>query len=151
MKQKHGLLILFVIILLFSSCGLPESMYSNVVIERLDFADKLGNDNGIATEEELEVVDSFFQSNSKAYFLGGSFSSYEEPLNIETVQSNFIITSSLYGSEDDLRNAFEGIGIRTPLVGVYIVEYDSEITITHIYRAPGPNVSDGKWERVEVE
>ncbi len=151
MKTKAILIIMFVLALMLVSCLNQESVYHSFAINVNTFADELGDENGAASAEELTVVSEYFQDNDKAYFLTGSLNDYTDPLNSIELQLNFFMNSQLYPSETDMRNAFEGVGIKTSWVAIYVAELNSdEIVITHIYRAPGPNVYEGDWERVEV-
>jgi len=142
---------MFVSVLMLISCQDQEPVYHSFAVDMNTFADELGDENGLASRVELASVSEYFQENDKAYFLAGSLNNYDEPLNANDIKTNFNVISSLYNSELELREAYNGVGIKTPWVSVYIVEgQGNTLIVTHIYRAPGPNVYEGDWERVEV-
>ncbi|MEA3391818.1 MAG: hypothetical protein U9Q91_02440 [Candidatus Marinimicrobia bacterium] len=152
MKTKAISSIMFVLALMLISCLDQESVYHSFTIDINTFADEFGDENGAASTDELAALSEYFQENNKAYFLAGSLNEYIVPLNSNELQSDFFMNSQLYPSETDMRNDFEGEAIRTPWVAIYVAALNSdEIVITHIYRAPGPHIFDGSWERVEVE
>lgn len=146
------LTLLLLVSLMAISCVEQEVVYNSVTIDKFIFADEMGNEDGSASIDELNAVSEYFLNNSLAYFLLGSLNDYDAPLAGSGVISGFNIMSDLYSSETQMREAFDGVGIKTPWVTISLaILVDGEITITHIYRAPGPNVSEGNWERVEVE
>ncbi|MCK5816960.1 MAG: hypothetical protein KAH15_03055 [Candidatus Marinimicrobia bacterium] len=152
MKTKAILLVMFILAFMLISCLDQESVYHSFAIDMNTFADELGDKDGTASTNEITTVTEYFQENNRAYFLVGSLNEYTVSLNSGELQSDFFINSQLYPSETDMRNDFEEEAIRTPWVAIYVAEINSdEIVITHIYRAPGPNVFEGDWERVEVE
>ncbi len=155
MKTKSVLIVLLLVIsLIFTSCFEENAVYKSIIINLNDFADAMGDCDGAASTEEIEAVNEYFLNNSLAYFMIGSLNIYDPPISGSEFANRFHIMSlsEIYSSENQMREAFEGVGIKTPWVAISLaILIDGDITITHIYRAPGPNVYEGAWERVEVE
>ena len=137
-------------ILIFTQCMFEKTQNSLVIIDKELFADRLGNYNDMLDEGELALVDSFFQVNDYAYALGPGFSLYENAIPADTLQKHLLIWSDIFASEQDLRDDFKGIGIKTPWVGIYKMVYDVHINVNTYYRAPGPNVYGGEWEELDI-
>jgi hypothetical protein len=128
----------------------------SVAVDESVIADVVGNCDGTASADELSQLQSFFSQHSTAWFMGVF------PLTLEESDRNevpsdvvFVLFGRyrLYGpyeSETDLRNAYKGVGIDTPYVGIYVIEKDADYTITHLYRSGGDGVYDGSWKEIAI-
>ncbi len=137
-------------ILIFTQCMFENPQNNVVIIDKELIADRLGNSNEILEEGELALVDSFFQVNDHAYALGPGFFAYENAIPADTLRKHLFFWSEIFASEQDLRDHYEGIGIKTPWVVIYKMAYDANVYVNTYYRAPGPNVYGGEWEELEI-
>ncbi len=116
------------------------SVAASVVVDESVIADVLGDCDGAASSDELAQLDSFFSQHSTGWFVGVFPLTLEESDRNE-VSSDVVFVMfgryRLYGpyeSETDLRNAYKGVGIDTPYVGIYVIEKGADYTVTHLYK-----------------
>jgi hypothetical protein len=149
---------LLVVVTLFAlGCNsTPHSTVQGVVVYKSVIADVLGDCDGAASADELGQVQSYFSQHGIGWFMGVFPFTMEESDKSEIsaeVLGELFGEYRLYGSyesETDLRNAYQGVGIDTPYVGIYVIEKDAGYTITHLYRSGGDHVYDGNWKEIEI-
>ena len=130
-------------ILLISSCKSPTSNQQDkiVAINMSTLADNFGDNNGLTSNTELDSLNSYFNLNEYAWFLGGV--PFQDSLGTTYSFRNHIHP---YPTEQQLRNAFEGIAIRTLYVTIIVLaKTNSQIVLEQCYTAPGPDISHGIW------
>ncbi len=152
MKQIVYSIIMFSVLLLFPNCEKSvESQESTVVtIDKISVADMLGNNDGNTTDEEIAKLDSFYNINNTGYAVGGGYNNYGNSIPADTVKKYFHVYSPLCKNEIELRNAYKGIAIKTPYVGIFVMNSNTGIKIIKLFRASGPNVCNGAWEEIKI-
>ena len=127
-----------------------------VPVDKKIVADGFGDDDGIASEDELMYVEEYFNVNQEAWCLGGFPRGYwgqtqiPADIVINTFHANLKIDGP-YKSELALREAYEGLSIRTPYVGIYLLVLSNEEYKITRYFCSGPEVSEGDWTPMEIE
>ncbi len=149
--------VLAVVMLSILGCeSTPHSTAQGVAVDESVIADVLGDCDGAASSDELTQLDSFFSQHSTGWFMGVFPFTWEERDKSEVsaeALGELFGRYRLYGpheSETDLRNAYQGVGIDTPYVGIYVIEKDAGYTIKHLYRSGGDHVYDGEWKEIEI-
>ncbi|MCK4352295.1 hypothetical protein KAW65_02690 [candidate division WOR-3 bacterium] len=153
--MRITILIWTIIIFLLVGCNKLNHQYKvTIPVNKEIVADGVGDHNGIASEDELKFIEEYFNSDPEAWCMGYFPLSYAGKTQIpaDTVLWAFKQNSLAgpYKSETELREAFKGVNIRTPCVGVYVLILDEECEITHLFRAPGPQFSKSEWIQMKV-
>ena len=142
------------IISIFSCDLLTEQKETKIYLEKHTIADGFGNHNGAASRDELDFINDYFKDNHVSWCIGAFPSRYWESniMPADTVIWAFKLMKLIgpYVSEEELRKAFEGINIRIPFVGVYVVRQNQEYEIYKYFRAPGPNISIAEWIEIRI-
>ena len=119
-------------------------------------ADGFGDHNGDASEEELDFINDYFNSSQEAWTIGSNAAGYESE-DVHTIPSDIVVKSfkgirlwGPYTSENDLRQELNGISIRTPFVGIYVLTRRSQCCILRFFRAPGPKVGEANWDEFQI-
>lgn len=137
---------------LFINCKTStEPVTGGVSINKEIVADYLGDHNGITTETELETLNQYFSKNDKAWVVGSGFNRLENEIHSDTLIKYFSIQSPLFKSKTELKDHYKNKNIRTPFVGIYVMESNRQIIFRKIFRAPGPNIYSSVWQEVQIK
>jgi hypothetical protein len=128
-----------------------EPIAKGVSIDRKIVADCLGEHDGITTQAELETLNQFFSINDKAWAVGSGFNRPGNEIPSDTLQKHFLIFPPLFRNEIELRDNYKGVVIKTPFVGIYVLESNKDIMVVKLFIAPGPNVYSGVWQEVQIK
>ena len=144
-----------VLLLLLQCKGLRYQYEVTVVVDEEVVADGFGNHDGTASEDELKSMEEYLSSNEEAWSVGYIPHRYWGPVTVipaDTVLYAFKENRLLgpYESEERLREAYEGVGFRTPYVGVYVIVSGEAYEITKFFRAPGGGFSESEWVRMKI-
>ena len=152
MKRIINSILIITSIFIFENCdnGLENNETNNVMIDKNIVADMLGNNDTNATKEEIAKVDSFYNISDTGFAVGSGYSNFGNSIPADTIKKYFHIYSPLCKNETELREAYKGISIKTPYVGIFIMKSNKGIIIIKLYRAPGPNVYGGNWEEIKI-
>lgn len=150
MKTKQYFLSL--IFLGFVACEsiTHEKQISTIKISIEKLADQLGDKNGATTLEELNFINDFFDNSKQMWVITNCLCSDCKIILGNDVLSHFCTQGIAYNSEDDLRDTNEGISIKTPFIGIALIERKINLEITKIYRSPGANFSSSSWDEIEI-
>lgn len=113
-------------------------------------ADQLGDENEDASSDELNYIDQYFQLNNEMWLITNCLGMEGETVNSETVKKYFLPQSKPYPSEENLRNENVGISIKTPLIGITVLQRTNSLIITKTYRSPGPNFASSDWTKLKI-
>ena len=152
MKRIINSILIITSIFIFENCdnGLENNETNNVMIDKNIVADMLGNNDTNATKEEIAKVDSFYNISDTGFAVGSGYSNFGNSIPADTIKKYFHIYSPLCKNETELREAYKGISIKTPYVGIFVMKSNKGIIIIKLYRAPGPNVYGGNWEEIKI-
>ena len=152
MKLLTKLFLISSFLLIFSHCdnGVENNVSSDVKIEKRIVADMLGNNDGITSEEEIFKVDSFYNTNEIGFAIGSGYINFGSSIPADTIKKYFHVYSPISKNETELREAFKGISIRTPVIGIFVMKSNNGISVIKLYRAPGPNIYGGTWNEIEI-
>src|SRR4030042_622916 len=117
-----------------------EPITEGVPINRKIVADCLGDHDGITTQTELETLDQYLLANNEAWAVGSGLTRFGNKISSDSLRGCFLIWAPLFRNETELRDYYKNVGIRTPFVGIYILESNKHILVIKIFRAPGPNI-----------
>jgi hypothetical protein len=128
----------------------PKNVQNNVVIDRDILADMLGNNNKIASKEELAKLDNFFSINDVGWVVGEGYIRFGNSIPADTIKKYFQLYSPLYKDKAELRDAYSTIStIVTPVVGIFAFKSNNEIIIERLYRVTGYVDSD-IWQEIKI-
>ena len=127
-----------------------EPLAKGVSIDRKIVADCIGNHDGITSQAELDSLYHYFHINDKGWAVGAGLTRYVDKIPPDSLIDHFLIWGPLFINETELRDFHKGIGIRTPFVGIYVLESNKNIMVVKFYRAPGPNVYSGEWQELQI-
>ena len=152
MKRIINSILIITSIFIFENCdnGLENNETNNVMIDKNIVVDMLGNNDTNATKEEIAKVDSFYNISDTGFAVGSGYSNFGNSIPADTIKKYFHIYSPLCKNETELREAYKGISIKTPYVGIFVMKSNKGIIIIKLYRAPGPNVYGGNWEEIKI-
>ncbi len=152
MKRIIDSILIISFLFIFTHCdnSVENNASSDVIIDKNVVADMLGNNDGKTSEEEVVKVDSFYNTSDVGFAVGSGYSNFGNSVPADTIIKYFHIYSPLCKSETELRDAYNGISIRTPYVGIFVMKSNKGIIVIKLYRAPGPNVSGGSWDEIKI-
>ena len=152
MSNNLFLLIIFITTFtLFINCETStEPVTEGLPVNRKLVADCLGDHDGITTSTELETLNQYFVSNEEAWVVGSGLNQFEDEIPSDILQKNFLIDPPLFRNETELREHYKDVNIRTPFVGIYVLESHKQILVIKIFRAPGPNISNSVWKELQI-
>jgi hypothetical protein len=127
-----------------------EPLAKGVSIDREIVADCTGNHDGITTQTELDSLNQYFLINDKGWAVGSGLTRFGDKIPPDSLRDHFLIWGPLFINETELRDFHKGIGIRTPFVGIYVLESNKNIMVVKLFRAPGPNVYSGDWQELQI-
>ncbi|MCK5454124.1 MAG: hypothetical protein KAJ16_07175 [Calditrichia bacterium] len=127
-----------------------EPLAKGVSINREIVADCLGNHDRITTQSELDSLNHYFLINDEAWAVGSGLTRFGNKIPSDSLKKYFLISSPLFMNETELRDFHKGIGIRTPFVGIYVLESNKNIMVVKLFRAPGPNIYSGEWQKLQI-
>jgi len=149
---RFGLVILLSLLLL--SCDNSDDFEEvTVLFDRENIADRFGNKDGITSSQELLDLDQYFETNDEAWCISNCPSGYRTGSEIpsEVVSEKvYIVQGEPYPSEKSLRQANDGMSIKTPYITISVLRSDSQITLFKIYRSPGPRFAKATWTRMRI-
>ena len=156
LKNFYALVIIFSLILIFPGCGLsPENNDITIQIDENLLADAFGDHDGSVSAEELEKIEDFFFKNHDVWCIDGYPSDYWESneIPVERIKECFGSMRPIgpYKSEAELRKKWEGINIRTPFLGVYVLRKTNGYVLYKMYRSPGPRISTAEWVEISIK
>lgn len=128
----------------------PSEEEVEVEISKEYLADQLGDKNEEASENELVYVEDYFKTNSEMWLITDCMSQESESVNSDTVLKYFLPQSKPYSSEEKLRNENIGISIRTPWIGITVLQKTNSLFVTKTYRSPGPNFASVDWIKLKI-
>ena len=151
----------FLVISAAIGCDSPtESPSRSLLLDRQVVADVFGNHDGVTSSDELQALDNFFEANTEAWCV----SSLSEQLwnsdeaSADKVKACFVAMATRpYPSEQALRQAYEGINIRTPYVSIVVLHNNNfvneniQFQVTKFFRSPGPGISSAHWDVLTVK
>lgn len=138
-------------IILMINCKLStESTAQGVSIDRKIVADCLGDHNGITTQTELDSLNDYFLINDKGWAVGSGLTRFGNQIPSDSLQKHFLIYGPLFVNETELRNSYKDISIRTPFVGIYVLESNTNIIVVNLFKAPGPNIYSAEWQELQI-
>jgi len=147
---------LYLFFLVFGCEKSTEPIGEGAPIDINIVADGFGDHNGSASESELEFIKEYFNSNQQAWLIGAFAHGYESE-EVHTIPSDIVVKvfkgirlRGPYTSENDLRQNLDGISIRTPFVGIYVLTRSSQCLIIRFFRSPGPKVGEAEWEEFQI-
>ena len=148
--------ILFIIPLI---CFCDKSTNPATVIAEIDIsiiADGFGNHDGVSSDFELADIVEHFNNYSEAWAIGAIMTKYRDP-SVEHILSDDLISmiqsaalNGPYYDEKHLRDQLEGMSIRTPRVGIYVIRYDENCVIVRFFRAPGARIGEQEWTELTI-
>jgi hypothetical protein len=150
-------LFIFVSLFIFSSTLLinckssTELIAKGVSIDRKIVTDCLGDHDGITTQTELDSLNHYFLFNEKAWAVGLGLTRFGDYIPSDSLRERFLILGPLFKNETELRNFYKGVVIKTPFVGIYVLESNKDIMVVKLFRAPGPNIYSGIWQEVKIK
>ena len=152
MKQIINSILFISFLFIFAHCdnSVENNGSSDVIIDKNVVADMLGNNDGITSEEEVIKVDSFYNISDIGFAVGSGYSNFGNSIPADTIIKYFHVYSPLCKNEAELRDAYKGIGIKTPYVGIFVMKSNKGIMVIKLYRAPGPNVYGGNWDEIKI-
>ena len=152
MKRIINSILIITSLFIFTHCdnSVENNESNNVIIDKNVAADMLGNNDGNTTEEEVAKVDSFYNISDIGFAVGSGYSNFGNSIPADTIKKYFHIYSPLCKNETELRNAYKGISIKTPYVGIFVMKSNKGIMVIKLYRAPGPNVYGGNWDEIKI-
>ncbi len=152
---QTGLFAVLTITLIACSSKSPtESGSAEVTFDRNAVADLFGNDDGVASSQEVTALNDYFSANAEAWCITdlGQESWYSQEVDAARVKTYVEgMATHPYASEQALRKAYEGMSIRTPFVSVSVLLRGDRIAVTKFFRSPGPNISTAEWEELAVK
>ncbi len=113
-------------------------------------ADQLGDKNEDASSNELKFIDGYFQANNEMWLITNCLGREGETVNCDTVKKYFLPQSLPYSSEENLRKENIGISIKTPLIGITVLQRTNSLIISKTYRSPGPNFASLDWIKLKI-
>jgi len=152
MKTSKLFLFLIFVIISFISCEnnteSEELVTVEISLEKL--SDQLGDKDGTASVEELQFVEKYFQTNNEMWIITNCMNESNETVKADVVKNSFSIQSTPFSSEAKLRNENEGASIRTPFIGITLIEQNSVIEIVRTFRSHGANFASDSWDEIKI-
>lgn len=148
--------VLSLVVVLVTGCkstSSPEELQNGVQLDRNSVADKFGDNNGTATAQELQSVVDYFAANDSAWCLQTYplQDAAATTISAQQVKDSFILQTHPYSSEQAIRSAFDGIGIRTLNVSVVVLkQLNGQINAISFYHSPGATFSSANWTRLKI-
>jgi len=114
-------------------------------------ADRIGNNDGSVSIEELNHVKSHFSEYREGWFTGiFKLINVSDPnLTAETVLEYFHAFTELSPNESSLREQYGMGGPKTPVI-IYKIVYNNRYFITECYTCSGSMVYDGEWTKINI-
>ncbi len=152
MKRIINLILIITSLFIFEHCdnSLENNETNNVIIDKNVAADMLGNNDGNTSEEEVTKVDNFYNKSDIGFAVGSGYSNFGNSIPADTIKKYFHIYAPLCKNETELREAYKGISIKTPYVGIFVMKLNKGIIVINLYKAPGPNIYGGTWEEIKI-
>ena len=157
MKKSSILVAIILIVFLFNFCD--KSTNPATVIAEVDIsiiADGFGNHDGVSSDFELADITKHFNNYTEAWAIGAIMQKYRDS-RVTYVSSDDLILmiksislAGPYYDEKHLRNQLEGMSIRTPWVGIYVLRYDENCMIVRFFRAPGARIGEQEWTELTI-
>lgn len=126
----------------------PTNEKAQISIEQL--ADRFGDCNDEISNEEVEYAQEYFSKNKEAWIITSHLNNHKEAVPADTVSKRFLVLSRPFKSSSELRNAYKGIAIRTPVVGICKIIYDQNYYVVELYNCPGASVYSSAWKRIII-
>jgi len=128
----------------------PSDEQVQVEISKEYLADEFGDQNGIASDLELEFVKEYFNIHGEMWLVTRCMKREGNTVKADTVKKYFKPMSIPYSSEEKLRSENIRSSIRTPLIGITIVTKSSDYEVTKTFRSPGPKYSEAEWVELKI-
>ncbi|MBN2000233.1 hypothetical protein JW935_21970 [candidate division KSB1 bacterium] len=117
-------------------------------------ADGFGDFDGKTSESELEFISKYFANHQQAWAIGSIPAKYKNGkaklIPAETVKNTLGYSALVgpYTSEKNLRQELAGFSIRTPFVGIYVLDRNRQCCLIRFFRAPGPQIGTADWDEL---
>jgi len=150
------ILLLFLSTILFITCSLGND---HKLISKKLLADRFGDRDGNASEDELSVIVEHFKVHRELWTTGGFPSDYrnkkEIPFDVILDQINRTQLYGLLPNEAEFLKLFAHGSVRTPFVGIFVFVPDEDISnmffIRRYFRAAGPQIGNRSlWEEKKI-
>ncbi len=145
-----------IFLLIFACEKSFEPIGEKTLIDISTVADRFGDHDGSTSESELEFINEYFTTHQEAWAIGSIAADYRND-DVYTIPSDTVVKtfnrSALlgpYNNENDLRQELNGLSIKTPFVGIYVLTRNSQCCIIKFFRAPGPRISDQDWDELQI-
>ena len=87
-----------------------------ISVERI--ADRFGNHDEIVSADEISFVEDYFSKNGQAWTVSNHFDKYGTTVPAIQITKYLFPMDRAYADSSDLRNAYQGRSIKTPVVGI---------------------------------
>lgn len=146
-----GFIILSLVLLTFCDNSTdPNVEEVQVEVSQEYVADQLGDKNGVTSTEELNYIEEYFNSNDEMWLITTCMNSEGETVKSDYVKDHFSTNGKSYLSAENLRSENEGLSIKTPWIGITVLEKNNSMFITKTYRSPGPKFSEAEWVKIKI-
>jgi len=119
-----------------------------ISVERI--ADRFGNHDEIVSADEISFVEDYFSKNGQAWTVSNHFDKYGTTVPAIQITKYLFPMDRAYADSSDLRNAYQGRSIKTPVVGICKIIKDHNYFVTELYSCPGPSVYSSEWKRKTI-
>ncbi len=131
-------------------CESPtDSPSVSVPVDRQVVADIFGNHDGVASSDELLALDEFFKANPEAWCVSSLSQELWQSDEASADQMKACLAAMAtrpYPGEQALRQAYEGVNIRTPYVSIVVISSNNnQLQVTKFFRSFGSGVSSAHW------
>ncbi|HNT67501.1 MAG TPA: hypothetical protein PKN04_17075, partial [bacterium] len=102
-----------------------------ISVERI--ADRFGNHDEIVSADEISFVEDYFSKNGQAWTVSNHFDKYGTTVPAIQITKYLFPMDRAYADSSDLRNAYQGRSIKTPVVGICKIIKDHNYFVTELY------------------
>lgn len=138
---------------MIAGCSSPTES-SPVVLDRASLADRIGDGDGTATDDELKSFDDYFAEHPQAWYLCALGSEWAGAGRLSKAQAKVLAeyaNSQFFPNETDFRAAFEGVNIRTLYAGIAVIESRRDVRLVKIFSSPGSGIASAEWRSLVIE
>jgi hypothetical protein len=151
---RKCMLIVVLSIVISPGCNsLSDPDDAAVILDKGTVADMFGNHDGVASQEELAFVETYFATNSEAWCITHlpSVSTTRTGFTAEDVRTAVVSSQTTpYPSEQALRERYAGVSFRTPYISISVLRSGVQISLAGYFRSPGPRLSEAVWEPILI-
>jgi len=143
-------LVLFSLLAGCENSTAPETEGVQVPVSTDYLADQLGDKNGTASQEEINFLTDYFQSNSEMWVITNCMARSGNSVHADSVKKLFTVQSEPYESEKSLREKNKNLSIKTQWIGITVITGRNFYYITKIFRSPGSNFANAMWDALKI-